>query len=84
MSFSILVTASSGKPTPELCFLPRRLRQTLPKERYGDSLSGRGSTTQPPIEKRTSHRRPTNRSSPMPRCQVTLWYAVGELLKKQR
>jgi len=40
--------ANSGKPTPELCFLSGRLRWTLlPKEHYGDSLSGRGSTTQP-------------------------------------
>jgi len=33
--FFILVklTASSGKPTPELCFLIGRLRWTLPKER---------------------------------------------------
>jgi len=43
----ILVTASSGKPKPELCFFPGRKRCTLPKERYGDSLSGRGSNTQP-------------------------------------
>jgi len=41
--FLTLVTASSGKPTPELCFLPERLRWTLSKERYGDSLSGRWS-----------------------------------------
>jgi len=25
MAFLILVTANSGKPTPELCFLPGRL-----------------------------------------------------------
>jgi len=33
---------------PELHFLPGQLRWTLlPKERYGNSLSGRGSNTQP-------------------------------------
>jgi len=44
----ILVTVIGGRPKPELCFLPGRLRWTLlPKVRYGDSLSGRGSNTQP-------------------------------------
>ena len=43
-----LVTALGGKPKPEICTSPRRLRWTLlPKERYGDSLSGRGSNTRP-------------------------------------
>jgi len=43
-----LVTAIGGRPKPEICFLPGRLGWTLlPKERYGDSLSGRGSNTQP-------------------------------------
>jgi len=37
----ILVTAISGRPKPELCFLPGWLRWTLlPKECYGDPLSG--------------------------------------------
>jgi len=32
----ILVTAIGGRPKPELCFLPGRLkRMLLPKERYG-------------------------------------------------
>ena len=45
--FKILVTAIGGRPKPELCFLPGRLRWTvLPKERYGNSLSGCGSNTQ--------------------------------------
>jgi len=36
----ILVTAISGMPTPEICFLPGQLRRTiLPKERNSDSLS---------------------------------------------
>jgi len=44
----ISVTAIGGRPKPELCFLPGRLRWTLtPKERYGNSLSGCGSNTQP-------------------------------------
>jgi len=44
----ILLTAIGGRPKPEICFLPGRLGRTLlPKERYGDSLSGRGSITQP-------------------------------------
>jgi len=35
------VTAIGGRPKPELCFLPGRLRWTLlPNERYGNSLSG--------------------------------------------
>jgi len=44
----ILVTAISDRPKPGLCFLLGRLKWTLlPKERYGKSLSGRGSNTQP-------------------------------------
>jgi len=47
-SFRILVTAIGDRPKPEICFFPRRLKWTLlPKERYGESLSGRGSNTQP-------------------------------------
>ena len=43
-----LVTAVSGRPKPEWCFLPGRLRWTLlPKECYSNSLSGCGSNTQP-------------------------------------
>jgi len=43
-----LVTAIGGRPKPEMCFLPGRLRWTLlPKERYGNSLSGCGSNDQP-------------------------------------
>jgi len=39
--FYILLTAIGGRPKPELCFLPGRLRWTiLPKERYGNALSG--------------------------------------------
>jgi len=38
----------SNMPTPEICFLPGQLRRTiLPKELYGDSLSGGESDTQP-------------------------------------
>jgi len=45
--FTILVTAIGGRPKPELCFLPGRLRLTLlPKERYSNSLSVCGSKTQ--------------------------------------
>ena len=41
--FLIFVTAICGKPTPEIRFSPGQLRWTLlPKERYGDSLSGPG------------------------------------------
>jgi len=40
--------AVGGRPNPELCFLSERLRwPLLPKERYGNSLSGCGSSTQP-------------------------------------
>jgi len=42
--FVFFVTAISGRPKPELCFFPGRC---LPKERYGNSLSGRGSNSQP-------------------------------------
>jgi len=46
--FIILVTAISGMPALEICFLPGTLRRTiLPKERYGDSLSVGESDTQP-------------------------------------
>jgi len=41
------MTAIGGRPKPELCFLLGQLRWTLlPRERYGNSLSGRGSNTQ--------------------------------------
>jgi len=44
----ILATAISGMPTPKICFSPGQLKRTiLPKKRYSDSLSGRGSNTQP-------------------------------------
>jgi len=52
----ILVMSSGGRPKPELCFLPGWLRWTLvPKERYGNSLSGHGSNTQPSTTSYTSH-----------------------------
>jgi len=36
------VTAIGGRPKPELCFFPGRLRWTLlPKERYGNSLTNK-------------------------------------------
>jgi len=42
------MTAIGGRPKPEFCFLLGQLRWTLlPKERCGNSLSGRGSNTQP-------------------------------------
>jgi len=42
------VTAIYDRSKPEICDLPGRLRWTLlPKERHGDSLSGRESNTQP-------------------------------------
>jgi len=41
----IYLTTIGGRPRPE-CFLSGRLRWTLlPKERYDESLSGRGSNT---------------------------------------
>jgi len=44
----ILATAFSGMPMPEICFFPGKFRRTiLPKEHYGDSLSGPGSNSQP-------------------------------------
>ena len=50
--FLFLETAVSGRPKPEICFLPGRLRWTLlPKERYGNSLSGQ--TPIRPIGRRT-------------------------------
>jgi len=43
------VTAIGGRPKPELCFLPGRLRWTLlPKERYGNSLSAVDRTPKHP------------------------------------
>jgi len=40
-------TAINGRPKPEICFLPGRLKWTLlPEERY-NALSSRGSNTQP-------------------------------------
>jgi len=85
MSFSILVTASSGKPMPELGFFPGRLRWTLfPMSATAIHLVAVDRPLNPPTEGRTSHHRPTNRSSPMPRCQVMIWCAVGALLRNQR
>jgi len=50
----ILVTTIGGRSKPGLYFLPGRLRWTLlPKERYGNSLSGCGSNTQPSSWRRT-------------------------------
>jgi len=47
-AFLILATAISGMTMPEICFLPGQSRRTIfPKEHHGDSLSGRGSNTQP-------------------------------------
>jgi len=44
----LVTTIISGRPKPELCFFSGRLRLTfLFKERYGDSLVGRGSNTLP-------------------------------------
>jgi len=42
------VTATGGRPDAEIYFLQRPLMWTLlPKERYGNSLSGRWSNNQP-------------------------------------
>jgi len=42
----ILVTTIGGRPKPGKCFLLGRLNRTpLPKERYSNSLNGRGSNT---------------------------------------
>jgi len=47
----ILVTVIGRRPKSEFCFLSGRLKWTpLPKERYGDSLSGCGPNS---IERRT-------------------------------
>ena len=44
----VLVTAIDGSPKPEICFMSERLKRTLlSKERYGDSLCGHESHTQP-------------------------------------
>ena len=46
--FAVLFNSDDGRPKPESWFLPGQLRRTLlPKERYGNSLSGCGSNTQP-------------------------------------
>jgi len=51
--------ASSGKAIPELCFLPGRLRWTLfPKSATAIHSVAMDRTTNPPIERQTSHRRP--------------------------
>jgi len=49
------VTAIGGRPKPELCFLPGRLRWTLlPRKRCGNSLSGYGSNI-PTFQLRGGH-----------------------------
>jgi len=48
-----------GKPTPELRFLPGRLRWALlPKSAAVIHSAVADRTPKPPIERRTSHRRP--------------------------
>ena len=55
----ILETASSGNPTPELCFLSGRLRWTLfPKSATAIHSVAVDRTPNPLIERRTNHRRP--------------------------
>jgi len=45
--FVNFLTATGGRPDPEVCFLSGQLRRTLlTKEGFGDSLSDRGSKTQ--------------------------------------
>jgi len=54
-----VVTASSGKPAPDLSFLPGRLRWTLfPKSATAIHSVAVDRTLNPPIERRTNHRRP--------------------------
>jgi len=54
-----LVTASTGKPTSELCFMPGRLKWTLfPKSASAIHSVAVDWPLNPPIERRTSHRRP--------------------------
>jgi len=46
--FIILVTAISGMPAPEICFLPGQFSPTiLPKQHHGESLSVCKLDTQP-------------------------------------
>ena len=53
MFFFILATAISGKPAPEICFLPGQFRLTiLPKEHHGESVSVNWAPNLP-IERRT-------------------------------
>jgi len=87
--FIILATAISGMPTPEIPFLLGQLKRTiLPQERYGDSLSVGELDTQPSNWDGALFHwtiAATAKSlSPVPRCQVMLWCAVGVLLKNQR
>jgi len=57
--FLNLVTSSSGKPTPELRFMPGRLRWTLfPKSAAASHTVPVVRTPNPPIERRTSHHCP--------------------------
>jgi len=61
-----MVTASSGKPTPEIFFLPGWLRWTFfPKNATALHALAVDRTLNPPIERRTSHCRPNEISSPM-------------------
>jgi len=71
------------------CFLPGKLRWTiLPKARCGVTLSIGELDTQPSTWETNLYHwaiaTPTKSLSPMPRCQVMLWCAVGELLRNQR
>jgi len=76
------VTPSSGKPTPELCFLPEVLRWIF--------FPNSAAAIHPRIEHPTFQLRgglsvaaPTKCSSPMPTYQVMLWCSVGVLLRNQ-
>jgi len=85
---TILATAISGMPAPEICFLPGQFRWTiLPKEDHGEHSVSVYWTHNLPIERRTLYdwaiATPAKSSSPMLGIRIMLC-AVGALLRNQR
>jgi len=86
-----LATTISGIPMPEIASYRGSWSERScprPKGRYGVTLSVGELDIQPSNWETEIYYlaivTPAKSSSPLPRCQVMLWCAVGELLRNQR